>query len=447
MFPSLNLNSHRTKKLTIKPQIGTWENPLYILAWRKLEPACTWDDVLMRMANVRSRPINGNVLSMRISRMMDDYMVIFTWRGTKDWIHPTRDQARRLNKLDEEALQKNSTRRFTPGLCYPELGEAGGRVPVPVDHRKRSRGSYSRKTFTRKAARASRAVTTPSGAAKKRKAAVKGPKAKNPRSVLKLPVRDDLKTAKRSKTEHDSDEDDVADDGMIEDEMYEDDVGEDDVDEDPSSWYEDEDANASADEETVFSTPEKRVKIESSPLAHLASTQSTPSYPFTRLVDGYNSEQFDARLNYASNHPYELSYAVHHDEEVKHIDPRNIYEPNLSFMPHFSASQPVDAFDYGRNTTAKENPFQVAYPTPRRERDNVVARGLYLTGLNFVPGFTPTVPSNDFSFRAVDPSLPMNTFTRGHNNLTVNNLPHEDAPHDQANEFDYAHDTYWFPKR
>lgn len=426
----------------------------------------------MRMANVRTRPINGNVLSMRISRMMDDYMIIFTWRGTKDWVHPTRDQSRRMDKLDAEALAKNSTRRYTPGLCYPELGETGGRVPVPVDHRKRSRGSYARKTFVRKAARASRAVTTRSdSAAKKRKAAVKGPsKAKKPRLVVKLPVRVALEDTKLPKFEDDADkEDDIAEDDTIEDEMYEDDMGEEDVDDDPSSYYEDEDPNASADEDTVYSTPEKRVKIESSPLAQLASTQTTPAYPFARPVDTLDLGPYSAQLNYQNNHPYELPYATPYPE-LKHIDPRNIYNPpSQGYMPHFSAPQPVEPFDFGGNTSGLEDPFQATYPAPRVGMVHTVFRGLYSTGLNFAPRLAPTVPSNNFNFgaSALDPSLPMGSFrvgynnfvvndnnvtindnslTTNNNNLTVNELLQDDAPHEQANEQDYADDTYWFPQ-
>ena len=426
----------------------------------------------MRMANVGTRPINGNVLSMRISRMMDDYMIIFTWRGTKDWTKPSDDQKLRLAKLDAQALADNSTRRYTPGLCYPEQGESGGRVPVPVDHRKRSRGSYKRKTFVRKAPRASRATkATSSAAAKKRKAAVKGPKTKKPRLVVKLPVRADSETTKLLKFEDESDEDTLTDYDMIEDDMYEDDVGEEDVDEDPSSYYEDEDPDATADdEETVYSTPEKSVKIESSPLSRLTSAQDTPSYPFARPVDTFDPEQYGNQLNYQYQHPYQLSYATPEPkQEVEHFNPRNVYEymSGPSYIPHFSVPQPVEPFAFGGNTTAYgnsyqvatahqnsfqvgtalEDPFQVTYPTLRRERDNILSCGSYYPGLNFAPSFAPTVPNNGFNFSAIDPSLQMDSFSRGRNNVTVNDLLDEDAPHDQATDQDYAHDTYWFPKK
>ena len=76
----------------------------------------------MRMQNISTRPLNGNVLSMRISRLMNEFNIIYTWRGTKDWTKPTADQKLRLNQLDQEAIDNNSTRRFSPGLRYPELG-------------------------------------------------------------------------------------------------------------------------------------------------------------------------------------------------------------------------------------------------------------------------------------------------------------------------------------
>ena len=503
-----------TKMLTLSSQIGTFENPLYILAWRKLEPSSTWDDIIMRMANVRTRPVNGNVLSMRISRMMDDYMIIFTWRGTKDWFRPSGDQKRRFDKLDQVALAKNSTRRFTPGLCYPELGEAGGRVPVPIDHRKRSRGSYH-KTFVRKAPRASRAVAAPNGAAKKRKAAVKEPKTKNLSLLVKLPVRGDVNPTKGTKNGYVSpDGDDMIDDDMTEDDMNEDET-EEDVDEDPSSRDEDEDLTVSADEETVFSTPEKRAKTESSPLARRADknessplarradknessplarradTQSQPSHPFARPVDNFDSGEYGSKLNHQYDDPYELSH-IYSDQQEKHIGPRNIYQPVMhidpqtvyqsveyvspkdsyqpmkhidprnmnqepkhinpytifqagpSYIPPFSAPQPVEPFTFGRNTSVLEDPFQATYPTRRMESHQAISRASYHSGLNFAPRFAHTVPSNDFNYDAVDPSLAIGRFGLGNNNITANDSLREDAPHDKATDLDYAHDTYWY---
>ena len=102
-----------------------------LLAWRRLEPSATWDDFLVRMEDGPSKPAKGNVLSMRISRMMDDFSIISTWHGTKDWSRPSKDQQRRLAKISLAAQGNNTTRGFTPGLVDPSQGEDGGRVPLP----------------------------------------------------------------------------------------------------------------------------------------------------------------------------------------------------------------------------------------------------------------------------------------------------------------------------
>lgn len=107
------------------------EHPLILLAWRRLEPSATWDDLLVRMEDGPSKPAKGNVLSMRISRMMDGFSIISTWHGTKDWSRPSKDQQRRLAKISLAAQGNNTTRGFTPGLIDPSQGEDGGRVPLP----------------------------------------------------------------------------------------------------------------------------------------------------------------------------------------------------------------------------------------------------------------------------------------------------------------------------
>lgn len=136
------------------------EHPLYLLAWRRLEPAANWGDFLVRMENVPSRPAKGNVLSMRISRLSDPFSIVYTWHGTKDWVRPTKDQERRLGKLSAEAQAANSTRGFTPGLISPARGEQGGRIPVPEAGRSQGRGhkwqkrSLNKKNIARPAAAA-----------------------------------------------------------------------------------------------------------------------------------------------------------------------------------------------------------------------------------------------------------------------------------------------------
>ena len=107
------------------------EHPIFVLAYRKLEPAATWDDILMRMEPVSSKPGTGNTVSMRINRILDAFSIIYTWHGTKDWVNPTRDQRRRLALLSDDCRANNTTRGFTPGLIDLSKGEQGGRIPVP----------------------------------------------------------------------------------------------------------------------------------------------------------------------------------------------------------------------------------------------------------------------------------------------------------------------------
>lgn len=107
------------------------EHPLFLLAYRKLEPAATWDDLLMRMESLPSKPVSGNTISMRINRILDNFSIVYTWHGTKDWVNPTRDQRRREGLLSDEARANNTTRGFTPGLIDLSKGEKGGRIPLP----------------------------------------------------------------------------------------------------------------------------------------------------------------------------------------------------------------------------------------------------------------------------------------------------------------------------
>ena len=85
----------------------------------------------MRMENLPSKPFSGNTLSMRINRVLDDYSIVYTWHGTKDWVNPTKDQLRREGALSDEARRNNTTRGFTPGLIDLSRGEQGGRIPLP----------------------------------------------------------------------------------------------------------------------------------------------------------------------------------------------------------------------------------------------------------------------------------------------------------------------------
>lgn len=107
------------------------DHPLFFLAWRKLEPAATWRDFLVRMEDVKGKPGDGNPLSMRINRLLELFVLPYTWHGTKDFVRPTADQLRREASLSAQARANNTTRGKTPGLIDPSKGEEGGRIPYP----------------------------------------------------------------------------------------------------------------------------------------------------------------------------------------------------------------------------------------------------------------------------------------------------------------------------
>ena len=107
------------------------EHPVFILAYRKLEPAATWEDILMRMEPVSSHPVTGNRMSMRINRILNPFLIVYTWHGTRDWVRPTRSQRRRLALLSPTCRVNNTTRGFAPGLIDVSRGEQGGRIPLP----------------------------------------------------------------------------------------------------------------------------------------------------------------------------------------------------------------------------------------------------------------------------------------------------------------------------
>ena len=113
-------------------QIGSKEHMMIILAWRRLEPACTWVDIMMRMMKSPSKQINHNTLNMRQNRCLEAFFVPFTWQRTGEWNDKHLGSNKRYPLLTDAARADNSTRGFTPGLIFPHLGEVNGnRVPIP----------------------------------------------------------------------------------------------------------------------------------------------------------------------------------------------------------------------------------------------------------------------------------------------------------------------------
>jgi len=95
-------------------------------AWRRLDPRINWIDIQMRIEH-SNRPTLDN-LRLRNSRKKQIYYMI-SW-----WTNPTAPGNRPvIQSLTPAQDAGNTTRGSTPGLIDTALGEAGGRIPHPVD--------------------------------------------------------------------------------------------------------------------------------------------------------------------------------------------------------------------------------------------------------------------------------------------------------------------------
>jgi len=95
-------------------------------AWRRLDPRINWVDIQMRI-EPSDRPTLDNLRS-RNSRKKGVYHMISWWtRHTAPGNQPV------IQSLTQAQIAGNTTRGSTPGLIDPTLGEAGGRIPHPVD--------------------------------------------------------------------------------------------------------------------------------------------------------------------------------------------------------------------------------------------------------------------------------------------------------------------------
>ncbi|KAL8796518.1 MAG: hypothetical protein Q9195_001192 [Heterodermia aff. obscurata] len=110
-------------------QIGTQDYPWIIDAWRKLDPRIQGADVLMRMEPA-GRPHRWNTFQQRLGRLRPDFNVV-SWHTTRNDPSANIPTANVLSRLQPWHFEMNTTRGLTPGLLIPELGEDGGRVPLP----------------------------------------------------------------------------------------------------------------------------------------------------------------------------------------------------------------------------------------------------------------------------------------------------------------------------
>ncbi|KAL9016788.1 MAG: hypothetical protein Q9185_005875 [Variospora sp. 1 TL-2023] len=111
-------------------QIGSQEWWFIFEAWRRFEPRARWKDFTMRIHGP-SRPSSHNIIQMHISRNRPKWGLL-CWFTIA--LHHEKNGARdeALKMLSDEQINNNTTRGTTPGLIDPSLGEAGGRVPLPI---------------------------------------------------------------------------------------------------------------------------------------------------------------------------------------------------------------------------------------------------------------------------------------------------------------------------
>ena len=92
----------------------------------------------MRM-DPAGRPNRWNTFQQRLGRLRPDFYVI-SWHATRRNPNANVPTANVLAQLQPWHFEMNTTRGLTPGLLVPELGEDGGRVPLPVYEESRGFG-------------------------------------------------------------------------------------------------------------------------------------------------------------------------------------------------------------------------------------------------------------------------------------------------------------------
>ncbi|KAL9605488.1 MAG: hypothetical protein Q9179_001329 [Wetmoreana sp. 5 TL-2023] len=120
-------------------QIGSNEHWFYVEAWRRFEPRARWKDIAMRIPR-DGRGRHHNNLQMEISRNRSKWGLV-SWLDIKLHEEDNKTREKALALLSPDQIRNNTTRGTTPGLINPELGEAGGRIPNPVQARKRKSAS------------------------------------------------------------------------------------------------------------------------------------------------------------------------------------------------------------------------------------------------------------------------------------------------------------------
>ncbi|KAL4991157.1 hypothetical protein BDW68DRAFT_193413 [Aspergillus falconensis] len=107
-------------------------------AWQRIDARICLEDITARMhPDFR---IKNNALQQRGVRFRQAFN-LKAWRsGNKRSAQLEADLLRRMEELGLD-INSNSTRGITPGLVNPQLGEEGGRVPIPKGWRIRKMGN------------------------------------------------------------------------------------------------------------------------------------------------------------------------------------------------------------------------------------------------------------------------------------------------------------------
>ncbi|RDW78754.1 uncharacterized protein DSM5745_05606 [Aspergillus mulundensis] len=130
--PGLMRNSifgKRLRNLPVLPdQISSTVEEFRVEAWQRLDPRISLEDITDRMHPFFR--IKNNALQQRGVRFRQAFN-IKAWRsGNKRSALLEAGLFKRMGDIGLD-INSNSTRGITPGLIDPQLGEAGGRVPLP----------------------------------------------------------------------------------------------------------------------------------------------------------------------------------------------------------------------------------------------------------------------------------------------------------------------------
>ncbi|KAI9374926.1 hypothetical protein BJX61DRAFT_550535 [Aspergillus egyptiacus] len=123
------IHGRRLRSFEILPDnISSAVGEFRVETWMRLDPRITLKDITDRMHP--SFRITENALQQRNVRFRQAFAMIAWGSGNKRSLQLEENLIKKMKALGLD-VNSNSTRGVTPGLICPELGEAGGRVPLP----------------------------------------------------------------------------------------------------------------------------------------------------------------------------------------------------------------------------------------------------------------------------------------------------------------------------